>query len=1165
MTSSLRDRVGRSLAVIVSAAVLGLLLACACLLGASSASADGSWWRISSIGVPHNLAPGGEGTLMAFADNFGDLAVGAGEISLTDRVPVGLKVESVSFFAFSVESGKEDLSSSFCQIAGQVVSCHFPAELLPIDPYEYLSMHLRVKDEGIVAGAVNEIAVAGGGAPPQTLVKPIAVSSSPAAFGVEEYGLEAENENGGADFQAGSHPFQLSTALTLNQSSNTAAPPALVKDLNFKLPAGLVGNPTPFPQCTDLQFSTIESNALDLCPADTAVGAALVTVEEPGLLGLVTRPVPLFNLTPEIGEPARFGFEILGVPVILDTSLRTGEDYGVTVSVKNISELAGFISSRVVFWGVPGDPRHDSARGWSCIGGEREGASTPCAPLNEQQPPPLLTLPTSCGVRWHTSVEADSWSAPGEFLAPIEPPSDPTLDGCNHLSFSPTISAVPDGHAGSSPTGLTVGIRVPQQTALDATGLSPAEVRNTTVALPAGVGLNPSAADGLQACTDVAEPGRPEGEIGLGNPAKPTCPEQAEIGTVKIDTPLLPEPLEGAAYLAAQDANPFGSLLAIYIVADDPKAGALVKLAGKVEPDPITGQLVATFENTPQLPFEDLTLHFYGGDRAPLATPALCGSYSTLASIVPWSGGEAATASSAFEIASGPGGSPCSNPLPFAPSLNVGTASVEAGGFSALTMTMSRPDGDQDLRSVQLRMPPGLLGLVSSVKPCEEAQANAGTCGSESLIGHAIVSVGVGGSPYSVTGGEVFLTGPYEGAPYGLSIVNLAKAGPFDLGKVIVRAKIEVDPLTSVLTVSTNSAGPYSIPHILDGIPLQIQHVNVSIDRAGFIFNPTDCEKLTVGGGLESDQGTTTALSVPFQVTNCAALGFKPRLTARTSAKSSRARGTSLAIKLTYPKGAIGKEAWFKSAKFDFPKQLSARLKTLQQACPVATFNANPADCAPGSRVGTALVRTPVLPLALRGVVYFVSYAGLQFPEAVILLEGDNVTVDLHAETFISKQNVTSAILRAIPGVPFESVEVILPAGPFSEFAAVANLCAAAPRMDAALTAQDGQAIHSATALTVTGCSPSIVVLRHHVSGTTANILVSVPAAGTLTAGGVGLSRAVKKASARGSATISVSLTKRERQLLAAHPGRKLKAIVKLVFAPKRGGTLTKSLAVLLG
>jgi hypothetical protein len=579
------------------------------------------------------------------------------------------------------------------------------------------------------------------------------------------------------------------------------------------------------------------------------------------------------------------------------------------------------------------------------------------------------------------------------------------------------------------------------------------------------VALNPSAADGLQACS--------EEQVALSVHAEALCPEASKVATLEIKSPLLPNPLTGEAYLAEQNTNPFGSLVALYFVARDPVSGTLIKIAGEVKPDPVTGQLVSTFKDTPQLPFEDFKLHFFGGDRAPLTTPGLCGAYTTSASIAPWSGNEPATPSSTFDVVSGPNGSPCQDPLPFNPSLTAGTTSIQAGGFTPFTMTMSRPDGSQNLQAITLKMPPGLLGTLASVKLCKEPEADAGTCGPESLIGHTTVSVGVGGDPYAVTGGEVFITEGYGGAPYGLSIVNPAKAGPYDLGTVVVRARIEVDPITAALTVTTDTTGSYKIPTILDGIPLQIQHVNVSIDRRGFTFNPTNCSRLQIGGSLTSDQGAVQALSVPFQITNCAVLAFKPRLTAKTNGKTSRANGASLLVKLTYPAGPF--DANISKVKVDLPKQLPSRLTTLQKACPAATFNANPAACPSASIVGHAKATTPVLPVGLEGPAYFVSHGGEEFPQLIIVLQGYGTTVHLVGDTFISKAGITSSTFKQVPDVPVGTFELTLPQGKFSALAANGNLCTIKKlAMPTSFVAQNGAELHTSTPIVPTGCGKHV-------------------------------------------------------------------------------------------
>jgi hypothetical protein len=779
-----------------------------------------------------------------------------------------------------------------------------------------------------------------------------------------------------------------------------------------------------------------------------------------------TTLTPLFNLEPSVGEPARFGFEVTGNPVLLDTEVKTGGDYNIRVNVDNITQLVPFLTSRVTFWGVPGDSRHDASRGWGCIFGTY---FAPCNPTDNPKPPPLLTMPTSCAEPFEPSMTADSWAHPDALTAPVSyslrtPLEEPLgLDGCNRLPFEASVSLAPDGAEASSPTGLTVGIHVPQEESLNAAGLAPASVKDTTVVLPAGVAINPAGADGLLACSI--------GQVAINGAAEQECPAASKIGTVEISTPLLPNPLTGAAYLATQNENPFGSLVALYLVAYDPISGVRVKIAGEVKLDPVTGQIVSTFKNTPQLPFEDLKLHFFGGSRAPLVTPASCGAYTTTASIAPWSGNAPFVSSSTFDMTSGPNASPCASPLPFGPSLTAGTTSLQAGGFSPFAMTVSREDGQQNIGAIQLHMPAGLSGALSGVELCGEAQADAGTCGANSLIGETTVSVGLGGDPYSVRGGKVYITGPYHGAPFGLSVVVPAKAGPYDLGQVVVRGRIEVNPSTAALTISTDSSGPYAIPHILDGIPLQIRHVNFITTRPGFTFNPTDCDRTSVTGSIASVEGSSSGVAVPFQVTNCAALKFQPKFAASTSGKTSKANGASLSVKLTYPNTPQGTEANIAKVKVDLPKQLPSRLTTLQKACLAATFEANPANCPAASVVGHAKAVTPILPVPLEGPAYFVSHGGEAFPSLIVVLQGYGVTVDLVGSTFISKAGITSSTFKAVPDVPVGSFELKLPEGKYSALAATGNLCTSKLAMPTAFVGQNGAEIHESTPIGVTGCA----------------------------------------------------------------------------------------------
>jgi hypothetical protein len=1048
-------------------AALGLVL----FAGGGQASAALPWWHVNTISAPAST-PGGEGQLVLEVSNLGDAYANGIEhpVTIVDKLPAGVTPLHVypEGGGGSIISGFVPFLSS-CAISGQTVTCTYGGPLLA---YERLMIAINVNVATGTGTGVSEVSVSGGDAPPVLVRRALALSDSPPPYGAENYELTPEEEGGAPDTQAGSHPFQLTTTLTFNTKAAAVAPLVrpieYTKDLRFSLPPGLIGNPTPLPKCSMVVFT---HDLAHECPEDTIIGVASPLVINPDVSKTFVpfaATVPLYSLEPSVGEPARFGFPTLFGPVILDTSVRTGGDYGVVVSVPDIPDLLGFIGNQVTFWGVPADKRHDTARGGPCLEHLKGFPELEISCPVGEKPQPFLIMPTSCTGPLHTTVEGDSWHRIGHYT----PPKEYTfanlagetygLDGCNRLNFEPSVSLTPDGQQAATPTGLTVGVHVDQEASLNPTGLADSTVKDTTVTLPAGVALNPAGADGLLSCSLE--------QAGLESHLEQSCPESAKVGTVEIETPLLPHRLEGAAYLATQYANPFGSLIALYIVVKDPVSGVIVKLAGQVTPNPVTGQLVSTFKNTPQLPFENLRLHFFGGSRAPLGTPALCGGYTTSASIAPWSGNPPVDSSSTFEINSGPNHTPCSNPLPFDPELTTGSLNIQAGAFTPFTMTMSREDGNQNLDAIQLKMPPGLLGEISKVKLCDEANANAGTCGPESLIGETVVSVGLGGNPYTVKGGRVYITGPYAGAPYGLSIVNPAKAGPFDLGQVVVRAKIEVDPSDAAITITSDTSGPYRIPQMIDGIPLQIKHVNVTVNRPEFTFNPTNCTPMQIGGALTSSEGALSALHVPFQVTNCAVLRFKPIFSVSTAGRTSRAKGASLNVKLTYPKAPFGSQANIGKVKVDLPKQLPSRLTTLQKACPDSVFNANPASCPANSRIGTATATTPVLPVHLEGPAYFVSHGGEKFPELIIALTGQGVTVYLRGETFISKAGITSSTFRTIPDVPIGTFELHLPQGPDSALAANGNLCTAKLIMPTTFVGANGMQIKQSTPITATGC-----------------------------------------------------------------------------------------------
>ena len=994
-------------------------------------------------------------------------------------------------------------------------------EFLPA--YELIEVRIAVQVEPGAKTGLNVVSVSGGGA---AGVKrggsPIRVGSVPAGFGFEGYSQLAEEEGGVVDTQAGSHPFQLTTNILFNNRGlNPEHHPVasgLVKDVVDRLPAGLIGNPTPFAQCTDQQFATspqVQSEFIvNECPAASAIGVATVQFTDPEG-EYTTTTAPVFNVTPLPGEPARFGFKAAGlVSAFLDTSVRTGDDYGVNVVSENITELASLLSVRLTIWGVPGARVHDQSRGWECL--DHFGS---CPTTETSTPPPFLVLPTSCESPLSSSISATSWPAEGKPSVTTEPlayvPGE-TIEGCNRLPFAPEVRVTPDGRAASTPTGLNVDVHVPQSAVLNGQSLAESSVRDIRVTLPEGVAINPSGGNGLAACGESelgylpgesAPPGSLRFTPSVGTPF---CPDASKVATVKIKLPILANPLEGAVYLAAQNENPFGSLIALYLFAEDPVSGVVVKLAGQTSLSP-SGQLTGVFENSPQAPFEDAELHFFGGERAPLATPPRCGPYTTQASFTPWSGTESVSAASTFEITSGPDGTPCPGPtLPFTPSLTGGTLNIQAGAFSDLSTTIGREDGQQNVQSVQLHTPPGLSGLLASVKLCPEQQANEGSCTPESLIGETTVSAGVGSDPVTVTGGKVYITEKYEGAPFGLSIVNPVKAGPFDLEHdtsnpaqqpacdcLVVRARIEVDPHTAALTVTTDREGAHAIPRFIDGVPVEIKKVNVSINRPGFTFNPTNCAAMAITGTITSSENQSSPVSVPFQAANCASLAFAPKFTAETSGKTSRSNGSSLTVHLSYPKAPFGTQANISYTKVALPKQLPSRLTTLQKACLNTQFELNPAGCPPASVVGHAKAITPLLPVPLEGPAYFVSNGSAKFPDLIIVLQGYGITIQLTGETLI-KNSVTTSTFATVPDAPVTSFELNLPEGRYSALGAITDLCAQSLTIPTTFKAQNGAELHQNNPITVTGCKP-LTITKHTLTHNHLHITIKTTTTGTLT------------------------------------------------------------------
>jgi len=1152
-------------------------------------------WEITSTTYPTNLAPGSKGAVLVQPLNIG-AASSSGQITITDTLPRG--VTAIDAGAVQGGGGKEsvepegaiDHSHWECSITpggeeNSIVSCHNGSTLPSIGgggglPTSYTEAHnvqpplkiaVKVAAEAPEGQASNEMQIEGGGALNAIHHSdPLSISSTSAPFGLTRWDGWASNADGTLDTQAGSVPYSAAFSFdlgTLLEKGNSELTPTggELRNVEVELPAGLVGNPQATVQCTRAQFDA------EQCPRESIVGAV-----EPIASDGIDPHRLVFNMQPAPGHPAELAFTFEGISAFLVPGIRTGSDYGITTRVANAPQRI-IISSVLTLWGVPNDPSHAP---WRC------GSAGGCEPGQGSLGPhptlkPFLTVPSACSTPQPFTARVSSWlsesaafTEPLSFLSTGGEGTPSGFTDCAAQPFEPSIAATPTTTAADSPMGLDFDLHIPQHDGASAveeggetvgaqTEAATADLKDATVTLPQGVSVNPASANGLQACSP-AQFGLTSavGVLPVTTTSGPAeCPGASQIGSVEVNTPLLDHPLLGGVYVAAPRENPFGSLLAIYIAVNDPLTGVVVKLAGHVQANEQTGQLTASFQNNPQLPFEDFHLKFFSGAAAALRSPATCGTFTAASDMTPWSSPEGADAfpQSSFQITSGANGAPCAaseGALPFAPSFSAGTVAKAAGAFTPLVVSFARADGQQPFGRLSVTTPPGLSGYISHVPQCPEPQAAQGNCPESSLIGEVSTSVGAGPSPYWVNGGKVYLTGPYNNGPYGLSIVVPTTAGPYTLtgngglGREIVRSSIRIDPFTAQITVLSDP-----LPQILEGIPLDVRQINVTINRPQqFIFNPTNCAAgLASSATLTSPLGSSSSASSPFYPTGCSTLQFPPKFASSTSAKTSKANGASLTAKLSYPKVEQGKQTNIAYVKVTVPKQLPSRLTTLQKACTAQVFEANPANCPAASIVGHAIVHTPLLPVPLQGPAYFVSHGGEAFPNLTMVLEGYGVRIILVGDTLI-RGGITTTTFKSVPDVPFETFELNLPEGPNSALAANANLCEEKLSMPIEYHAQNGAELKQSPSIEVQGCPNALQILSKKAKGKTLTLKVYVPAAGKLSAQGKGISKASKKAKGREVLTLELKQKK----------AKKLRTKVKLSFAPAKGKKLAKSLAVRL-
>lgn len=864
-------------------------------------------------------------------------------------------------------------------------------------------------------------------------------------FGIQSFQASAINADGSADVQAGSHPYEITTEFKLSVNENASAevtPAGSPKDIAVELPPGMIGDSNAIPRCPD---SMLVGNELggSRCPQNTQVGLLALRIGSSNFV------FPLYNLVPPAGVPAQFGIFALLFPVTMEASVRTGGNYGITVSLDNLSELPPITGTSLTLWGVPADPSHDPYRG-SCL--SEEGVSTGDCP-SEGSLTPFITLPTECGSPLTIALQVDSWAQPGDFAAArasTDNAAGAPLDvtGCEKIDFDPTISVRTETTSADTPTGLTIDMALPQS---QAGSIATASLREATVVLPEGMSVNPAVADGLGACT--------EAQIMLADASQSQCPESSKIGSAEVHTSLLTEPMTGSVYLAEPDENPFGALLAAYMVVEGD--GVTLKLPLQLIANPSTGQISVRLTGIPELPFTDFEISLHGGPRAILASPDRCGTFATGTQLTPYSApysGPPSTPSSSFVIETGCGGN-------FAPSFVAGSTVAAAARDTSFTLQLNRADGQQHIQGLTAAMPPGVLANLGSVPACGSAQAATGTCGSASRIGTATIAAGAGSHPFYLSG-SISLTGPYRGAPFGLSIALPTLIGPFDLGAIVLRAQVSLASNDLHLVIASDP-----LPQIIDGIPLRLRTVALTINRPGFLFNPSGCAAQQVSAIVESAEGASASLHTPFHVSGCAGLSFRPKLTASTQAEAGRTgdgAGIEVKVALSTHNGAN-----IRSLTVNLGGQLRPRLTTIQRACRETVYLSNRAVCPIGSQVGQATIATSVLGSSLTGAIYLVFRGGTSNPDLAMVLQGGGVSVELEGALTVSRTGSLGATFSDLPDVPLQTFILGLSRGSHSLLGAISSPCSKSPSMSYAIVAHSGAKAKGTTKVAVDGCRKS--------------------------------------------------------------------------------------------
>jgi hypothetical protein len=1045
----------RRLALLTSLTAVGALGAVAVAPAAASPV-----WKLDIHHNETNFPPGGTAEYSFDVANIGDTD-SSGTVTLALHLPAGLSRDSVRL-EFGTADGGDTKWSCPGSPGDMTVTCT-TTDTIP--RHHDIRTLLVTVDVAVDAGPdlLATATLSGGGAPEA----PPAANCPPGAgaCAAEPTHVSAESPPFGivagswiADFyradevtpvrQAGAHPDLATFSFDIN---SIAAPPRAseevrkiavgsIRHARVDLPPGFVGNPSAVGECTPAQLSFSE------CPASSRVGRAELVV-------YVASGVTRFNLSKVIynmAHPRGVVTDLVidaGVPVHIRAALDPAQNYSIEANSDDINETLRPFSTKVTIWGLPADSSHDSERCEALI-----DTSSSCSTDHPVQP--FLTMPSRCGVDNQMKFSHyDSWQESGIFGPELTYEMPGQITGCEKPRFEPDVSLEPTGRQANTPTGLDVNIHIPQNE--NPNGVSTPPLKSTVATLPDGMAFSPSFADGLQGCT--------LDQIGLGTDDPVACPDNSRIGEVELSTPLLPKPLEGSMFLATQEANPFGSLIGLYLAMhDEEERGVLVKVPGKVDLNPETGQITASFDDLPQFPFEDLTLKFRSGPRAPLTNPPTCGTHTIGMTMTTWAQPDVPVdVSNTYQVTEGPGGGACQNVAsqrPFDPQFLGGTTKGLAGAFSPLEVRVSRTDADQELGRVEGIAPPGLTASIRGMARCTEAQIASAigrnkpgqgalelaspSCPGNSQVGTVDVGVGAGGSLIYVPG-KIYLSGPYEGAPLSGVVVVPGVAGPIDIGNIVVRAPAYIDPVTAEIRVRTDQ-----VPQIVHGVRVRVRDVRVHLDRPNFALNPTGCEQKTLGATMFSPEGAVKHAAIPFRVDDCASLGFKPGLSLNLQGGTKRGGHPGLlAVYKPRPGDSNVKALVVRLPRSAFLDQ--AHIRTI---CTRVQFAAK--ACPPAAQYGYVKAWTPLLDNPLEGPVYLRS-SNHKLPDLVFDLHGE---VPFQVSTRIdSSHGGIRASIESAPDVPLSKVELRMQGGKKGLIVNSRNLCGAVSKAEANFTAHSGK------------------------------------------------------------------------------------------------------------